>query len=295
MQSTRFYPNYGYQTQVLEPDNGTRKRRMAEREEEAGQKLTKAEPLYVMEEVSEEELPEISRKQMRDEEEPDLNTRRLKRGQSAAVYDGTQVAITELVELTREKLHITSLIIPSSSRVSDLGVVRTLMGRDSLQELNILDCENISDQTLYALGRHCPRVSKVTLAKCSGLTDEGIEVLASKCRDLREVHLDFSNALTDQSLISLGRHSKRLEECTFSENRHITLAGLQALLGGCSELKRLELWHCHQVTDSWIETIIEFAPNLEKLDISGCKNISIEAKDRLFYRFGPKFALITKS
>lgn len=190
----------------------------------------------------------------------------------------------ELVRITTRAGDFTRLTIFQSRSITDSGIIRALMGRRRMYEVNLSACPNVTDWTLSALGGNCPLLAKLSVVKCP-ITDEGIEQLAPKCKGLRVVNLDWCFNLTDKTLLALAQHCPNLREFTTAECGQYSLAGFKALLAGCPMLEKLELWGCQQVNDEWVQALVESKCAIKELDLTGCRKVTQSALDSLCERF----------
>ncbi len=49
----------------------------------------------------------------------------------------------------------------------------------ALQELDISDCEQLSDRSLMAIASHCPQLQRIAISRCHYVTSCGIEKIAA--------------------------------------------------------------------------------------------------------------------
>ena len=71
------------------------------------------------------------------------------------------------------------LFTPSLHRVSDLGVRHIVEGASSpiLRELNLTNCQKLSDISLLRLTPACPALTHLSLSYCEHISDTGVELL----------------------------------------------------------------------------------------------------------------------
>lgn len=96
-------------------------------------------------------------------------------------------------------------------------------------------------------------------------------------------HLDFSNCdikLTDKVLLALLKQFPKLEHLHLSNCGSITGSAFTEMQPQCPNLKIIKLTHSY-LTDQAISTLPEKCPNLEHLDLSGCKNLTGSAFTRM--------------
>lgn len=81
------------------------------------------------------------------------------------------------------------LTLQGCSKLSD-SVLAAVLGDGNMKELVALDLTNVkhvTDRTIIALARGCPRLQGLNLSGCRNVTDEGITAIAKNCRLLRRV------------------------------------------------------------------------------------------------------------
>ncbi|CAH0480789.1 unnamed protein product [Peronospora belbahrii] len=157
------------------------------------------------------------------------------------------------------------------------------MGR-ALRAIDVTQ-SSITDNTLFALAKHCQLLEEVKLSCCSGITDVGIEALVRSCRRLRTLDMNNCALITDRGVRMLGRYGHQLERLNLSWCMNITDKSIVDVAYGCHHLEVVLLVWCTQLTNASIDAFLpKSRSNLEttrrvkglrKLNISGCKGISI--------------------
>ncbi|KAF7332041.1 Carbohydrate esterase family 9 protein [Mycena kentingensis (nom. inval.)] len=115
----------------------------------------------------------------------------------------------------------------------------------------------LSDRTLESICKLGDHLDVLLLAHCSEITDNGIVKLARACTKLRCIDVGFCRNLTDMSVFCLA------------ELRYI---------------RRLSLVRIHRMTDIAIFAIAEHALDLERLNLSYCDKLSLDAVHLLLKR-----------
>lgn len=178
------------------------------------------------------------------------------------------------------------LSIQQAEHLTDMGFARVLKRRSNMFAIDLSHCPKISDGTLFEVGINCPDLREFSLVKCPKISDRGVEVLVSQCTNLRWLSLDWCHGLSDASLFAIARHCPMLSGFCISEGTQFSLKAFKALLQGCQWLEKIDLWGCEQVTDAWIDAIIEWGPNLRELELKYCSKVTPDALYRLRARFG---------
>ncbi|KAF9918622.1 hypothetical protein FBU30_000126 [Linnemannia zychae] len=120
-----------------------------------------------------------------------------------------------------------------------------------LKELNLSDCTFLTDEAIVALASNMPHLEIVSLSFCCALTDIALEGLIDSCVFLKKLDLSFCGSMvSDASLYQLaqfdalnpGRHL--IEDLEIRGCVRVTEHGVQEILNGCSNLKRLNISCC---------------------------------------------------
>mmetsp|Transcript_6340 Transcript_6340/g.8593 ORF Transcript_6340/g.8593 Transcript_6340/m.8593 type:complete len:577 (-) Transcript_6340:3-1733(-) len=150
--------------------------------------------------------------------------------------------------------------------------------------LSLSDCEQLGDNTVYAISKCCHNLShldlgglyNVTYPAFESLFDAGrsplslsyasfngaytvnndlIDLLAQSCsNNLQTLKVDSIVDLSDAVALSLSKHcSKSLQYLDMSFCRGITDKGLGYLVDSCPLLKEITIWGCTQITDTFLK------------------------------------------
>ncbi|KAJ6515727.1 hypothetical protein C8R45DRAFT_957430 [Mycena sanguinolenta] len=126
-----------------------------------------------------------------------------------------------------------------------------------LQHLRLSGCKQLTDRTLESLCKLGVHLDVLVLTHVSNITDTGIVKLARACSNLRCVDVGFCRNLTDMSVICLAE-----------------LRGI----------RRLSLVRVHKLTDMAVFALAEHAVDLERLNLSYCDRLTLEAMHLLLKR-----------
>ncbi len=136
--------------------------------------------------------------------------------------------------------------------------------------------EDVTDEIVGLLAKHCCFLKKVNLLNCLKLRDSAIIKLAENCAELRELNLlrDFYISYTDAALIALAKNCKQLTSLNLCGCFKVTDVGLKAIGENCKQLTNLNLNCCYKVTDLGLKAICENCKNLTSLDLTYCKQVT---------------------
>ncbi|KAL2914794.1 hypothetical protein HK105_205725 [Polyrhizophydium stewartii] len=124
-------------------------------------------------------------------------------------------------------------------------------------------------------------LEELNLSDCSFLTDQAIACIGDRCPRLRRLCLSFCCSLTERFAEPLVLGCNELETLDASYcGSAVTDGSLQTLAAGLPQLRRLSIRGCVQVTDAGVDTVLQFAAHLEALNLTQCKQISADTAAR---------------
>ncbi|KAF8639875.1 hypothetical protein AX17_001129 [Amanita inopinata Kibby_2008] len=190
-----------------------------------------------------------------------------------------------------------SLVRPQVSEVRDhqvsqrpqtwLEQLPPLILRYNAENLRTLDLSycKISDDGIGGIVSHAPRIQTLILTGCEKLTDRALESICKLGDHLDVLIMAHVSEITDAAVIKLARSCSKLRcvDVAFCDN----LTDMSVFeLASLSGLRRLSLIRLHKVTDIAIYTLAEQAAELERLNLSYCYHISLDAVHMLLQRLG---------
>ncbi|KAG8908166.1 SCF ubiquitin ligase complex subunit [Tulasnella sp. 403] len=178
-----------------------------------------------------------------------------------------------------------ALGLPPSLRPNPNALQPLYLSRpfDHLRMLDLTGCANLTDEALEGIVVNCPKIRNLVLAKCGNLTDEAVGSICKLGRHLHYLHLGHVSNITDRAVTRLARACTRL--------RYIDLACCPLLtdmsvfeLAVLPKLRRIGLVRVPNLTDQAIYSLGEHQTSLERIHLSYCENISIQAINYLLQR-----------
>jgi hypothetical protein len=103
---------------------------------------------------------------------------------------------------------------------------------------------NISNESLYSMGRHCPTLTSLDLSLCVAVSDDGLTALTGagklpgprggggRLSRLAYLSLRYTN-VTDAALFALAASCPELAQLDLKGCRGVTAAGMAAVREGC--------------------------------------------------------------
>lgn len=161
-------------------------------------------------------------------------------------------------------------------RITDAAVLQIAAHCSRLTQLYFLFLpknESITDQSLTAVARGCPRLSRVVLHGLTTLTDAVLLALAKGCPELTRVMV-VGGSFTDDGVIPLLVGCRKLETVRF-EGAAVTDASLIAVVEHAPTITRLEFLKAPHLTDAGLAVLVKAGRRFAVLHVNG-PNISDE-------------------
>jgi len=160
--------------------------------------------------------------------------------------DGHEVTDEGVVVLSHLCRNVTAVNLSSAACITPMCVTALTTTCHKITDITISESDasdNIDDSTLAALAT-LPNLTKIELEQCLHLTDAAITAVADKCPNLAELDVSFCFNLTDAAItaaLAKGWPHLTSIDLSFTNVTRLTIA---ALVKGCPELKRIQLYGC---------------------------------------------------
>ncbi|PPQ77670.1 hypothetical protein CVT25_011105 [Psilocybe cyanescens] len=147
-----------------------------------------------------------------------------------------------------------------------------LILRHTAENLRLLDLSfcKITDEAIEGIVTHAPRIQTFILSGCLLLTDRALESISKLHDHLDVLMLAHVSNITDRAVVKLARSCTNLRCVDVAYMSVFELAGLPSL-------RRLSLVRVHKLTDIGIFALAEQATGLERLHLSYCDHLSLDA------------------
>ncbi|XP_064631251.1 F-box/LRR-repeat protein fbxl-1-like isoform X2 [Lineus longissimus] len=182
--------------------------------------------------------------------------------------------------------------------------------RENLEKLHCRDIHCMSDSSLSMIAEHCPNLHTLDLLGSSKITKLSVEKVFQNLRKLKNLDISYCPKLQNQPdvhvLTQMPSTLQELSLCgVFITDRDILVSAVQRLenlrkvrlcgvpsldddaleeilkaVGG--NLERLDLSGCREITDHGLRAITKYCHSLEELDLTQVKNVTGESLLRLF-------------
>ncbi|MCJ1307138.1 SCF ubiquitin ligase complex subunit [Agyrium rufum] len=158
---------------------------------------------------------------------------------------------------------------------------------DSLRILDLTACSFLHDSSVERIIDSAPRLRILVLAKCVEITDRAVIAICKLGKNLHDIHLGRCQQITDNALKELVKCCNRIRYIDLAGCSRVTDASVK-MLAGLPKLRRIGLVKCQEITDRSIVALARGsmvpdprarhhpASNLERVHLSYCVNITLQ-------------------
>ncbi|GAB4823302.1 hypothetical protein N2152v2_010348 [Parachlorella kessleri] len=138
------------------------------------------------------------------------------------------------------------------SAVTDNGVAAIALALPGLLELRLNECTKVTSRGVLSLAGRCKSIQDVSLRRLTRIDEEGLVKLAEG-GTLRSLSLHGMTQVEGPALAALALYCKdTLQELDVSWCRKLSNEALGHLVDSCRSLRRLSVWGCSQLTDTFL-------------------------------------------
>ncbi|KAJ1380876.1 Leucine-rich repeat [Sesbania bispinosa] len=157
--------------------------------------------------------------------------------------------------------------------VTNMGIMQLVSGCGNLKILDLTCCRFITDAAISTIADSCPDLACLKLESCDMVTENGLYQLGSSCLLLEELDLTDCSGMNDIALKYLSRCSElvrlKLGLCT-----NISDIGLAHIACNCPKMTELDLYRCVRIGDDGLAALTTGCKKLAKLNLSYCNRIT---------------------
>lgn len=175
--------------------------------------------------------------------------------------------------------HVRTLRIVHGILLTDLAAATIASQCPLLRELTLSHCTGLTDIALLYIGRGCQHLESVDVSGCVRITDAGVGALMVGCSgSMRNLNISRCRNLTNHALALVARFGVVLQSLNAGWCNGISDAGVAALVAKTSvigtQLRALNLWNLHRITDDGLVALASGCPLLRTLVLLNCHKIS---------------------
>ena len=181
-----------------------------------------------------------------------------------------------ILDVSRKML--TSLDVSECEDINDITLFRLVCDIDHLVKLDVSGCKQVTNATLRMVGTYTPKLEWIDFSACPLITCAGVLHLF-QCLGKTLRHVNMSNCLgirkDPHKLTAISKHFTALQYLAVGWSRDLVKLNplldmdLDRLTKGCINLVFLDISYSHS-TNTSMTTITENCPRLETLLVKQC-------------------------
>lgn len=204
--------------------------------------------------------------------------KKLKRLNLRSCWNLSDQGIGHLAGLSKETAEgnpaLEYLGLQDCQRLTDEALKHVADGLPSLKIINLSFCVSITDGGLKHIAK-MQSLRELNLRACDNISDIGIAYLTEGGSKVLTLDVSFCDKIGDQALTHISQglfhlKSLSLSACTITDD------GLTQITKSVHELEILNIGQCHRITDSSLKAISEQLVNLKAIDLYGCVRITTQ-------------------
>ena len=102
-----------------------------------------------------------------------------------------------------------------TSRIKEIG--------QSLRNLDISNCSNLTDVAVMAVSEHCPKLTSLDVSMCKKLTDAAVVAVSEHCPGLTSLNVCGCKNLTDAAVVAVSKKCPNLTSLNVEYCPNLTL------------------------------------------------------------------------
>lgn len=169
-----------------------------------------------------------------------------------------------LAEVVKSCQSLVEIDLSNCTEITDYDA-EAIAQAQKLQSLKLVKCKQITDIGLGCIAVGCSQLQTLNLKWCVGVTDLGVELVVVKCKDLRNLDLSYLQ-ITNKCLASI-EHLKHLENLALVGCVGVGDDGLTYL---SKSLQRLDVSKCRNVSCTGIISLASVSSHLCQLTLAYC-------------------------
>jgi hypothetical protein len=170
-----------------------------------------------------------------------------------------------LSDCTRHCHGLMVIDIGDCKKLKSAGVEAMAKGCPYSTSIDLINCPNVKDSALVALGQYCHPLLDIIVDNES-ITDHGITSLLRGCHELQVLTVTGSTLCSDTTLSEIAQHCRGLRKIFFRSSKCVSIIGVTALARSCARLEIVELRKCSLMKNFAWAVEIEFY--LENIHVS---------------------------
>ncbi|XP_052576932.1 dynein regulatory complex subunit 6 [Peromyscus californicus insignis] len=145
----------------------------------------------------------------------------------------------------------------------------------NLQELNVSDCQSLTDESMRHISEGCPGVLYLNLSNTT-ITNRTMRLLPRYFHNLQNLSLAYCRKFTDKGLqyLNLGNGCHKLIYLDLSGCTQISVQGFRNIASSCTGIMHLTINDMPTLTDNCVKVLVEKCPRISTVVFIGSPHLS---------------------
>ncbi|CAO2617086.1 Dynein regulatory complex subunit 6 [Lemmus lemmus] len=179
------------------------------------------------------------------------------------------------VVITLQKWRLTVLRLNFRGCLFRTKTLKAVSHCKNLQELNVSDCQSLTDESMRHISEGCPGVLYLNLSN-TAITNRTMRLLPRYFHNLQNLSLAYCRKFTDKGLqyLNLGNGCHKLIYLDLSGCTQISVQGFRNIANSCTGITHLTINDMPTLTDNCVKVLVEKCPHISSVVFIGSPHIS---------------------
>nr|XP_048289474.1 dynein regulatory complex subunit 6 isoform X1 [Myodes glareolus] len=179
------------------------------------------------------------------------------------------------VVTTLQKWRLTVLRLNFRGCLFRTKTLKAISHCKNLQELNVSDCQSLTDESMRHISEGCPGVLYLNLSN-TAITNRTMRLLPRYFHNLQNLSLAYCRKFTDKGLqyLNLGNGCHKLIYLDLSGCTQISVQGFRNIASSCTGIMHLTINDMPTLTDNCVKVLVEKCPRISTVVFIGSPHIS---------------------
>jgi N-acetylglutamate synthase-like GNAT family acetyltransferase len=194
------------------------------------------------------------------------------------------VGDSSLIALSHGCRQLRTLDVSHCNRITSAGLKLLARSCTQLEYVHLAQCQAVDDGGIVALAKHCKaNIRQLNLQQLSLLTDESLTALGAHCPSLTDLDVSYCELLRSTGVQAVAEGCPQLTRLELSCCHALSAQGIQAVAAHCAKLRHIGLRSVAWLEDAAVKGLLEGCPLLRQggVALNGCMKISPAYRDKL--------------
>jgi F-box/leucine-rich repeat protein 2/20 len=153
------------------------------------------------------------------------------------------------------------LYLAHSSLLKDESLIMFASSLPNLQQLDLSNCDYISEEGICQVLRRCCKIRHLNLTKCNVVK---LNILNFEVPKLEVLNLSYTR-VGDEVLYTISKNCRGLLQFLLKGCNYVTKHGVKHVVENCTQLRVIDLEYCHRVCADIVDNMVHSRPSLRKI------------------------------